>query len=189
VDGDVLRLDAIRLGLTAVDANDAIVQCGRILRQTDAVDEPYVAAMLDRERTVSTIIGRGVALPHGGVGPAQRHVRRTTLALAQFPEGVDWRGEPVSVCVAVACREGEPVELISLLSRLLLGKQPEALRMATDRHEVLALLRDGWAELTRPADVEPGPVLPFEPTARRSGSAWAWLAYPTVPGFGVQDDA
>lgn len=40
------------------------------------MDEPYVEAMLDRERAVSTGIGRGVALPHR-VGPALEHVRRT----------------------------------------------------------------------------------------------------------------
>jgi mannitol/fructose-specific phosphotransferase system IIA component len=185
-DGDVLRIDAIRLGLDAVDADDAVVQCGRILTQVGAVDEPYVAAMLDRERAVSTVIGHRVAVPHA-VGPARRHVRRTTLALARFPGGVDWRGEPVSMCAAIACREGEPVELISLVVRLLDERRCEALRAATDRDEVFALLRDGWAELTRPAGSELIPVSSFEPTARRSASSWAWLAYPTVPGPTAQD--
>lgn len=180
---NLLRPDAIRLGLTSTDAADAVVQCGHILTGTGAVTEPYVAAMLDRARTVPAAIGRGVALPHG-VGPARQHVRRTALALAQFPDGVDWWGESVSVCVAIACREDEPVGLISLLTRLLLDeRQSTALRAATDPDEVFALLRNGRAELTGAGDDGPAPVPSFEPSGRRSTTNWARLAYPPVPAF------
>ncbi len=173
---DALRLDAIVLEAKAADVDDAVVQCGQVLTRIGAVEKAYVTAMLARERAVSTVIGRGVAIPHG-VGPAQQHVRKTAVAVLRFPGGIDWRGERVTVCAALACREDEPVRLISLMTRLLLDPHhADALRAATDRAQVLELLRNGVARL-----VDPEPPCSHPPAARRSTSAWAWLAHPPVP--------
>ena len=146
---DVLRPDAVRLGLTATDLTDAIVQCGQVLAGIGAVEPPYVAAMVEREQGVSTFVGRGVAIPHG-TEAARQYVRRTAVAVLQFPDGVDWRGDVVSVCVAIAAAGDEHVGLMSALAQLLLDeRQAEQLRTATDTGTVLGLLR-----LDKPATVE-----------------------------------
>ncbi|MFD9702429.1 PTS sugar transporter subunit IIA [Lentzea sp. NPDC059081] len=178
---DVLRPDAVLLDATAADADDAVARCGQVLTRIGAVEAPYVTAMLARERAVSTVVGRGVALPHG-VGPARQHVLRTAVAVVRFPAGVDWRGDRVTVCAALACREDEPVELISLVTRLVLDEQQvAALHAATDPVQVVDLLRTGLARLADPAPLPPVPA-----AARRSASAWAWLAHPPVPVPGGQ---
>ena len=52
---------------TAADRDDAIRQCGTALVDTGAVDPTYVDAMLEREQSISTYVGEGVAIPHGTV--------------------------------------------------------------------------------------------------------------------------
>jgi mannitol/fructose-specific phosphotransferase system IIA component len=182
-DGQVLGLDAIRLGLTARDKDDAIVRCGRVLVEIGAVDEAYIEAMRERERVVSTFVGRGVAIPHG-TGSSRQHVRRTALAVLQFPAGVPWNGEVangdiVSVCVAIAANNDENVGLMSLLARLLLDEeQINELRTAVDPEAVLALLRRSWTGLAEGDAVAGSDV----PATRRPSVVRAPLGYPPVPG-------
>ena len=61
----VLGREGVRLGLKATDKWDAVRQSGALLDELGAVDAGYPEAMIERERTVSTFIGEGVAIPHG----------------------------------------------------------------------------------------------------------------------------
>ncbi|HEX4701369.1 MAG TPA: PTS sugar transporter subunit IIA [Pseudonocardiaceae bacterium] len=142
----VLTADAVRLGLRATDKWDAIGQCGRVLLAVGAVDEPYLPAMLARETAISTYIGAGVAIPHG-TDPARAHVRRTALAFLQFPDGVDWDGNRVTLCIAIAADGDEHVALLSSLATILLDADAaDALRRASDVDTVLTLLAIGHKE-------------------------------------------
>lgn len=138
--GSVLRADGISLGRTAVDKWDAVRQTGAVLLQLGAADDGYVAAMLEREGSVSTYIGEGVAIPHG-TDAGRALVRRTTLSFLTFPDGVDWDGEDVRVCVGIAATGDEHVSVLSGLAQVLMeADSAERLRTATDPQEVLALL-------------------------------------------------
>lgn len=138
--GEVLHADGIRLGLTAHDKWDAVGQAGALLVELGAVEPAYADAMLERERSVSTFIGEGVAIPHG-TDAARALVLRTTLAVLQFPAGIDWDGDEVRVCVAIAASGEEHVEVLSGLAVVLMDPDSaERLRAATDPQDVLALL-------------------------------------------------
>lgn len=137
---DVLRAEGIRLGLTAADKWDAVRQSGALLVELGAVEPGYADAMLERERSVSTFIGEGVAIPHG-TDESRALVRRTTLGFLQFPGGVDWDGNDVRVCVAIAAQGDEHVGVLSGLAQVLMqAEQAERLRRATRVEDVLALL-------------------------------------------------
>ncbi|HEV8560986.1 MAG TPA: PTS sugar transporter subunit IIA [Actinophytocola sp.] len=137
---DVLGRNGIRLGLAAADKWDAIRQCGALLDGLGAVDPGYADAMLERERSVSTYIGEGVAIPHG-TDAARALVRRTTLGVLQFPAGVDWDGQRVTLCVAIAARGEEHVAVLSALAQILMEpKAAERLRTSSDVDEVHRLL-------------------------------------------------
>lgn len=169
---DVLRPEAVRLGLTAAGMTDAIIQCGRVLMDIQAVEQPYIAAMVEREEGVSTFVGRGVAIPHG-TDTARQYVRRTAVAVLQFPDGVDWNGDPVSVCVAIAAAGDEHVGLMSALAQLLLDEgQAHLLRTATDPGTVLGLLR-----LDKPAAVETTQPVRAPSALRRPNSVHAGPEY------------
>lgn len=136
----VITREGIRLGLRAADKWDAVRQSGALLVELGVVEPAYAEAMLEREHSVSTFIGEGVAIPHG-TDASRALVIRTTLGVLQFPDGVDWDGNPVTICVAIAAQGDEHVEVLSGLAEILMEPdQAEQLRQATSADDVLALL-------------------------------------------------
>ena len=138
----VLGREGVRLGLKATDKWDAVRQSGALLDELGAVESGYPEAMIERERTVSTFIGEGVAIPHG-TDEARSLVRRTTLGFLQFPDGIDWDGNDVRVCVAIAAKAkgNEHMAVLSGLAQILMEpEQAEALRSSSNVDEVLELL-------------------------------------------------
>jgi mannitol/fructose-specific phosphotransferase system IIA component len=137
---EVLPVEGIRLGLEAVDKWDAIRQCGAVLLELDAVEAGYPETMLEREKSVSTFIGEGVAIPHG-TDQSRALVKNTTLGVLQFPSGVDWDGQTVRICVAIAAKGDEHVTVLSALAQILMvPEQAERLRSSSDPNAVRELL-------------------------------------------------
>ena len=136
----VLSAEGVRLGLAAADKWDAVRQAGALLLELGAIEAGYAEAMLERERSVSTYIGEGVAIPHG-TDASRSLVRSTSLGVLQFPGGVDWDGNEVKVCVAIASSGDEHVAVLSALAEILMEPdQAERLRSATAPAQVLTLL-------------------------------------------------
>jgi PTS system mannitol-specific IIA component len=139
--GALLEPRAIRLTEHAIDRDDAIRQCGRVLVEVGAVDPTYVEGMLERERSISTYVGEGVAIPHSTL-EGKESVRRDALAVLRFPDGVDWGGATVTVCVAIAAVGDGHVDILSELATILLDpEQARQLREATEPAEVIRLLQ------------------------------------------------
>jgi PTS system mannitol-specific IIA component/phosphocarrier protein FPr len=139
---EVLTSDAVRLGRTATDKWDVVRQAGELLVEIGAVTPEYADAMIEREKSVSTYIGEGVAIPHG-TDESRAYVRRTALGVLQFPDGVDWDGDQVTVAVAIASQGHEHVAVLQALAEILMEPdQAERLRGATDPDDVVALLSD-----------------------------------------------
>jgi mannitol/fructose-specific phosphotransferase system IIA component len=137
---EVLPLAGIRLGLKAADKWDAIRQCGAVLLELDAVEAGYPETMLEREKSVSTFIGEGVAIPHG-TDESRALVKQTTLGVLQFPSGVDWDGQTVTICVAIAAKGDEHVTVLSALAQILMDPaQAEQLRTSASPEAVHQLL-------------------------------------------------
>jgi PTS system mannitol-specific IIA component/phosphocarrier protein FPr len=140
---DVLVREAVRLAQHADDKWDALRQSGALLEELGAVDEGYAAAILEREGQISTYMGEGVAIPHG-TDAARALVRRTALGFLQYPDGVDWDGETVHLCIPIAASGDEHVGVLSALAEVLVDDDSAAaLRAATDVETVLALLNPG----------------------------------------------
>jgi PTS system mannitol-specific IIA component len=138
--GALLEPRAIRLAEKASDRDDAIRRCGGVLVEIGAVDPAYVEGMLLRERSISTYVGEGVAIPHSTV-EGKSAVRRDALAVLRFPDGVDWDGQPVTVCVAIAAVGDGHVDILAELAQILLDpEQARQLREATDADQVIRLL-------------------------------------------------
>ena len=142
----LLEPTAVHLGLRATDRFDAVTQAGRALLQIGAVDEPYLDAMLERERGLSTYLGEGFALPHG-TDASRVHVRRPAIAVLQFPDGVEWDGEQVHVAIAVASASDEHVRVLAALATVITDPDSaEQLRTATDPEVVMELLKPSQEE-------------------------------------------
>ena len=141
MDDAILEARAIRLDERAASRDDAIRRCGGVLVEIGAVDPAYVGTMLAREQSISTYVGEGVAIPHGTL-EGKSAVRRDALAVVRFPETVDWDGNPVTVCVAIAAQGDGHVDILAELAEILMDEdRAEALRGATDPDEVLQILK------------------------------------------------
>lgn len=136
----LLSEQSIRLDSHAEDRFDAVRQCGTALLEAGAVDESYIDAMLQREHSVSTFVGEGVAIPHGTLA-GKEAVKQDALVVLRFPDGVDWEGNHVSVCVGIAAAGGGHIALLSQLAEILLDPaKAEQLRTATSAEQVYELL-------------------------------------------------
>jgi PTS system mannitol-specific IIA component/phosphocarrier protein FPr len=147
---DVLVREAVRLAQHADDKWDALRQSGALLEELGAVDEGYAAAILEREGQISTYMGEGVAIPHG-TDAARALVRRTALGFLQYPDGVEWDGETVYLCIPIAASGDEHVGVLSALAEILVDDDSAAaLRAATDVKTVLTLLNPGGRAAEEP---------------------------------------
>ncbi|MGW0595444.1 PTS sugar transporter subunit IIA [Streptosporangium sp. NPDC002607] len=132
---------AIRLEASATDRDDAIGQCGQVLLAVGAVGSAYIGAMLERERSISTYVGEGVAIPHGTLA-AKDAVHHDAICVLRFPGGVDWDGEQVTMCIGIAAKGDGHVRLLAELAQILMDpEQARALREATQVAEVVRLLQ------------------------------------------------
>jgi PTS system mannitol-specific IIA component len=137
----LLQPRAVRLGEHAADRTEAVRRCGQVLVEIGAVEPLYVDAMLERERDISTYVGEGVAIPHATAAGKQA-VLRDALAVVKLAEPVDWEGNPVAVCVAIAARGDGHLAILAELAEILLDPQrARALREADSVGEVIRLLQ------------------------------------------------
>ena len=136
----LLAESSIRLDSVAGDRDEAIRATGQALLDAGAVDEAYVDAMFERERSVSTYVGEGVAIPHGTLA-GKDSVKQDALVVLRFPTPVDWDGNEVSVTVGIAAKGNGHIAILSQLASILLDPEAAAaLRGATTADEVYALL-------------------------------------------------
>ncbi len=143
---ELLDRAAVRLDAKATDRDDAVRQAGTALVEAGAVDASYVATMLERERSVSTFVGEGVAIPHGTLA-GKDAVHHDAVSFVRFPGGVDWNGENVVLCIGIAARGDGHVRLLSELAQILLDpERARALRETDDIDEVVRLLQPAGEE-------------------------------------------
>lgn len=142
---NVLAPGAIRLGQHATDKWDVLRQSASVLIETGAVQTGYAEAMVDRENSVSTYLGEGVAIPHG-TNESRALVRRTAVGFLQFPDGVDWGrpgGEKVVVAIPIAAVGDEHLALLTALAEILIDpEKASALRTASSPEQVLEILAE-----------------------------------------------
>lgn len=140
-DGGLLERRAVRLGERVAGRTEAVRRCGQVLVETGAVEPSYIDAMLEREHDISTYVGEGVAIPHA-TAAGKKAVLRDALAVVKLAEPVDWEGNAVSVCVAIAARGDGHLAILAELAEILLDpRRASALRQADDVDTVLRLLQ------------------------------------------------
>ncbi len=143
VGDSMLRDEAIVLTGSARTRDDAITEAGRLLVASGAVEPSYVDAMHERERSVSTHMGNGLAIPHG-TNSAKGDIRRTAISFARYPDGVDWDGNPVEFVVGVAGAGDDHVAVLAQLAGIFVdADQIQALRAARSPSEVRGIIDGG----------------------------------------------
>lgn len=139
---DVLSLDSIVLAGSATTAEAAITEAGNLLVSAHAVDTSYVDAMHEREKSVSTYMGNGLAIPHG-TNDAKSAIRHSGISFVRYPEPIDWNGKPAEFVVGIAGAGKDHMALLTRIAQVFLNKdEVDRLRRASTPEEVRAVLSE-----------------------------------------------
>ncbi|MHB1290496.1 PTS mannitol transporter subunit IICBA [Georgenia sp.] len=134
----VLTDDAVVLHGSATTRDEAITEAGRLLVAGGAVEPSYVDAMHERETSVSTHMGNGLAIPHG-TNAARSAINRTAISFVRYPGGIDWNGKPTEFVIGIAGAGDDHLALLQKIAGVFTDQaQVERLRSATS----VAQLRD-----------------------------------------------
>ncbi len=128
-------------GLASVTKEEAIQAAGELLHKLGYVNESYIPAMQERERTVSTYMGLGVAIPHG-TAEAKGEVKKTGIVMLQYPDGVSFGEEKAYLVFGIAGIGDEHLDLLAKIGGIIEEEvQLEKLKTVTSPEEVLAMFQ------------------------------------------------
>ena len=136
----LLSQDAIRLSGSARTMDDAITEAGDLLVASGAVDASYVAAMHQREKSVSTHMGSGLAIPHG-TNEAKGAIRHSAMSFIRYDHPIDWKGKPTTFVIGIAGAGDDHLQLLQKIAHVFLDKgQVARLEAAQTSDEIRAIL-------------------------------------------------
>lgn len=135
------RANVVAAG-SATTREDAIREAGALLVNAGAVLPGYVDSMQDRENTVSTFMGNGLAIPHG-TNESKDEITRSALAFIRYSSPLDWGGEEVRFVVGIAGQNNEHLEILSKIA-ILFSEEDDVQKLidAPDADALFALLGD-----------------------------------------------
>ncbi|MDP2964817.1 MAG: PTS sugar transporter subunit IIA [Pelolinea sp.] len=116
---EILSLQTIRLQVSVASKEDAIRQAGELLVQGGCVLPAYIDGMLAREKSMSTFVGNGVAIPHGQFDDLSL-VKRTGISVLQVPAGIEWEpGNIAYLLVGIAATSNEHIKVLANLAKVV----------------------------------------------------------------------
>jgi len=115
---DVLVKESVKLNQPSVTKEEAIRQVGALLVERGSVDPEYVDAMIERENLTTTYMGMGIAIPHG-TSEAKACVKKTAIAMIQYPEGIDFGDEKAQLVFGIAGIGDEHLDLLGKIAGTL----------------------------------------------------------------------
>jgi len=137
---NVLTVEQIRIHPGSVSKEDAMREAAAILQGAGAVTDAYFDAMQQRELTVSTYMGNGLAIPHG-TNETKDAILDSALSFVRYDGGVDWGGEQVDFVVGIAGKGDEHLEILSQIALLFSDDdEVDRLKAAQNPEELFGLL-------------------------------------------------
>jgi PTS system mannitol-specific IIC component len=98
--------------------------------------------MHEREESVSTYVGNGLAIPHG-TNEAKGSIRSSGLSFIRYPHGIDWNGDGqlARFVVGIAGAGGDHLTLLGNIAHVFLDEaKVAALGAATTKRDVVEIL-------------------------------------------------
>lgn len=118
---ELLYRENVRVNCEPDTQEQVIRKVGQMLVDSGYVDQPYVEAMLEREKSFSTFMGNGLALPHG-VEAAKKDIKASGIAVMTFPKGTDWGRNKVNVVIGIAGVGEEHLQILSVIADKMLDE-------------------------------------------------------------------
>lgn len=141
---DYLREDLILHDLEAKDAPEALKVFGDLFQKAGhiASGEEVTRALIDREVSHTTCLGRGIALPHASVPGLPNPLILVATATPPVPFGTSPEADTVDLFFVLLSPPGRQGEHIKLLARICrLAQHPEDLEEVRTAPDAGALFR------------------------------------------------
>jgi PTS system mannitol-specific IIC component len=137
----MLKIENIMTGLAPESKEDAIRRVGRLLYESGYVDASYIDAMIERENLTTTYMGMGLAIPHG-TSEAKAAVKKSGIAVLQYPEGVEFEDEKAHLIIGIAGVGDSHLEILAKVSEALEDEDVlERLSKSADASEIYETLK------------------------------------------------
>ena len=141
----ILPQNCVKVPLEGKDKDSVITELVELLDANGLLldKEVVLDTVFTRERTRSTGIGSGIAIPHGKC----KAVKELVMALGIANDGIDFAsvdGKPVTIVILLvspADKTGPHIQALARISRLMLDEQfRESLAKAASSDELYELL-------------------------------------------------
>jgi PTS system nitrogen regulatory IIA component len=156
---DALEAGGIFYRIGGKTRNEVLEQVATHLRLPDDTDQNYLArTLLEREKTASTAIGDGIAIPHLRI-PLFTQVTRPSMTLFFLENWIDFQaldGGPVNILFTpLAPTQKTHLYLLSKLGFLLKNKLfKNALVNQENREVIFSTLREAEKQLDHPTGLQ-----------------------------------
>jgi len=151
---DILPIENIKVPLDSKTKDEILTELVDIISSSNPhIDKKAVLkAVMDREKTMSTGIGKGIAIPHA----KSKGVHEIITALGIAPDGIEFDAldsQPVVLFFLIVAPEGPAgphLHTLSRISRLLNNDiYQEKLLNCTSAIDALHLVQDGEREILK----------------------------------------
>ncbi len=138
---DILKIQHIKVPLTAKNKKDAITELVQVLADAHEVKDSQILlnSVLEREATRTTGIGNGLAIPHGKCAGVDHLV----VAVGKPAEPIEFESidnRPVNLIVLLASppdQTGPHIQALARISRLMnVDAFRQAMRTATSAQQI-----------------------------------------------------
>ncbi|WP_019536943.1 PTS sugar transporter subunit IIA [Paenibacillus ginsengihumi] len=140
----ILSKDKVKLNASARDKFEAIRMAGQLLVAAGHASVEYIDKMIEREQTLSTYMGGGLAIPHG-TNDSKELIRSTGLSVIQFPQGIDFgEGEKAYLVVGIAAAGDDHLDILTSVATVCSDDDNmRRILQASTEEELLAILGSG----------------------------------------------
>lgn len=136
----ILEPSSVVLSGSATSKAEAITEAGELLVAAGSIGPEYVAAMHERETSVSTYMGNLLAIPHG-TNEAKPSIRHTGISFVRYPQGIDWNGNEVKFVIGIAGAGDDHLAILGQIAGVFVDTDQIArLEAATTPDGVLEIL-------------------------------------------------
>ncbi|CAG7654019.1 PTS sugar transporter subunit IIA [Paenibacillus allorhizosphaerae] len=140
----ILSADKVILNAAAKDKYEAVRIAGELLVGAGHVDPSYVESMIERENSLSTYMGGGLAIPHG-TSESKGSIKSTGLSIVQLPEGVDFgEGNIAHLVIGIAAVGDDHLEILTNVAMICSDDDNmEQILKASSPEEMIAIFESG----------------------------------------------
>lgn len=144
----LINENLVVLNLDAKNKEEAILKLAELAQKEGKITsiDDYTKSVLDREKTYTTGVGNGIAIPHG----KSKAVKEAMIVFGKAADGIEWNsldGKPVNMIFLLGVPDENidniHLKVLSQLSRKLMNDDfVQMLKNAKTTEEVLEALSD-----------------------------------------------